>query len=394
MLKLSTFILILVITLVEVKAASVCENVPLVKAVDLRREMSPIKDQDSIGWCYGFTAADLLTHYLYKTKGQNIQGNVGFTDYRLKSFNVSSMAISTMYNQKQKSDYSKALNNKTLLELQKTKTKVVAEGGTVLGALLVAKENGFCFEKDVSSEDFSYVEDYRCAVKNRCKIAEILNIVYSGPKENIGCDDLFTIQNVFPSLKLGTIKSILTRSARQNALSNLVNLSCKKRFTNNFGANHPKIESKTIKIGESSTELMDSLDNHLNRRIPVGIMYYADFLMGGTGKQSAHASSIVGKAFNPAICEVEYILKNSWGRGCGYYQKENPGLKKCTNDLKELVNSKKYFEKLTVCKNQFKPIPRNPRVRCEEPSGYVFVRKSDLKNQIYDVTAIQEDRLF
>lgn len=380
MLKLTTLIFILGLTIVEAKAAPACPLVPpsdkATRQVDLRREMAPVKDQDSIGWCYGFTASDLLTHYLYKTNGKNILGSTGWPDYRLKSYNVSSMAISTMYNQKKKNDYSSALNNRTLLELERAKTKVVAEGGTVFGALLIAKEKGFCFEKDVSSEDFSYVEDYRCAVKNHCSIGEILNIVYNGAKEKIGCDDLFTIQKVFPSLKLNAIKNVLERSARQNALSNLVNLSCKKKFTNNFGLGQPRFETKTIKIGESSTELMSSLDNHLDRGIPVGIMYYADFLMGGTGKKFAHASSIVGKSYNPATCEVEYILKNSWGRGCGYYLKENPEYKKCSTD---------------ACRKQYKPIPRNPRVRCESPSGYVFIRKSDLKNQIYNVTAIQED---
>lgn len=37
---------------------------------DLRSKLGPIRDQDSIGWCYAFTAADLLTDYLRKNPQQ------------------------------------------------------------------------------------------------------------------------------------------------------------------------------------------------------------------------------------------------------------------------------------------------------------------------------------
>lgn len=394
--KISSFVFVLGMTLLEAKAAPVCSNASpadqATKKVDLTREMPPVKDQDSIGWCYGFTTADLVSHYLYKTKGRNVKGNTTpYADYRMKSFSVSPMAVSTMYNDTYKSAYGDALNNKSLMQLNLNKTKVVAEGGSLPKALQVVKEKGFCFERDVSSEDFSFVADYRCAVKNRCNISEILNIIYDSPKAQIGCNDLNTLQKVFPTLKLQNIKSILVKSAKQDALSNLVNASCKKQFTNLFPIDQPRFSSKTIQIGKQpATDLIKFLDQYLDRGTPVGIMYYADFLLGKNGKSFAHASSIVGKSFNPQTCEVEYILRNSWGRGCGFYQKENPGYKKCVSDLKTESNSKIYATKYAACKKDFKPVPRNPRVRCEEPSGYVYIRKSDLANQVYNTTAIIE----
>lgn len=36
---------------------------------------------------------------------------------------------------------------------------------------------------------------------------------------------------------------------------------------------------------------------------------------------------------------------------------------------------------MTARKKEHKPLPRNPRVRCEDPSGYVYVRKSDSPNR-------------
>ena len=70
--KLSAFFFILGLILTEVHAAPICPNASpgdkSTKVVNLIREMPPIRDQDGIGWCYSFTSADLLTHYLYKTQ--------------------------------------------------------------------------------------------------------------------------------------------------------------------------------------------------------------------------------------------------------------------------------------------------------------------------------------
>lgn len=397
--KLSIFLIIFALTALKAYANSTCLNAPTedknTKKVNLIHEMPPMRDQDSIGWCYSFTTSDLLTHYLYKTNGKHIQLNdTPSVDYRLKPFNVSAMGIASMYNETIKSSYNNSLNNQSLKFLQRNKKKVVAEGGNLADAIRVAKEKGFCFEKDVSSQDFSYVTDFRCAVKNVCSIAEILNIIYESPREKIGCNDLTTIKGVFPELEIQKIASVLEQSAKQNALTNLVNATCQKKFSRKFQSHQPLIESKTIKRGESSHELMKSLDNHLDRGIPVGIMYYSDFLLGKPSSTSPHASSIVGKAFNPVTCEVEYILRNSWGHGCGYYVTENPEYKKCLEILNSSKNSITYFRKLLACRNNYKPIPRNPRVRCEEPSGYVYIRKSDLAKEIYNTTAIQEDKIF
>lgn len=379
-------------------AASFCPDASLLdkltRPVDLTSEMPPIRDQDSIGWCYGFTAADLLTHYLYKTKGSSVVGGVRGANYRTKGHSVSSIGISAMYNQSKKSSYGKSLKGLSSEDLSKLNKKVVAEGGSIHEALIVVKEKGFCYERDLSSEDYSYVEDYRCAVKNRCNVGEILNIIYDAPKARLGCDDLKTINTVFNNLSLNTIKNVLVRSAKQNALANLVNVACDKKFTKGFFTDHPTFESKTIKIGESPKELMNSLDAHLNRGIPVGISYYADFLTGRKGKTMAHASSIVGKRFNKDTCEVEYILRNSWGYGCGYYEKENPNYHKCTSEFKTAGNPKVYMDKLIECRKKNPTLPRNPRVRCEDSTSYVYVRKSDLEKQIYNITTIEEDSLF
>jgi hypothetical protein len=371
------------------------------KSVDLRSEMPPIRDQDSIGWCYGYTAADLISHYLYKTKGKVLSKNTPNADYRLRSFSVSAMGISTAYNEIQKPKYANSIRGKTLSQLSAKKIKVIAEGGSITEAIMAGKQRGICFEKDVSSEDYGYVEDFRCAIKNQCKISDVLNLIYELPGKNLNCQNLTNIHKMFSSLNLASIKKVLSTSARENAVANLVNANCNTRFKDSFfelnGA--PETESLTLSKTQTSAGMMQLLDRQLDNGTPVGIMYYSDFLYNDvSSKKLQHASSIVGKRFNPTTCEVEYILRNSIGTGCGYYVKNNPGITVCVDELKTLIKKRKnnesgkvYFDGMIACKKNNKPIPSNPRVRCEDSSSYLFVRRSDLEKNIFNVTAIKEN---
>lgn len=52
------------------------------KLEDLRASLAPLRDQDSIGWCYTFTAADLVTDYLRRNRDQipkNFSSKLDFT---------------------------------------------------------------------------------------------------------------------------------------------------------------------------------------------------------------------------------------------------------------------------------------------------------------------------
>lgn len=395
--KLSAYVFILGLLNTQAHGSTVCPNASprdkSTKVVNLIREMPPIRDQDGIGWCYSFTSADLLTHYLYKTKGKNLQNNgVLNANFGSKEYSVSAMGIASKYNQSvpNKAAYTKSLSSQSSADLAKNKKKVVAEGGTLTTSLDIVKTKGFCFEKDISSSDFSYVSDKRCLVQGKCKISEVLNIIYDS-KDKLGCNDISPIKKVFPSLKLTDIYNILLKSSKQEALFNLSNAVCNKKFKSSLPSGQPQYQSKTITLGQSPNELLKFLESHLDRGIPVGIQYYADFLIGKPGSTYGHASSIIGKAFNPQTCEVEYILRNSWGQGCGYYIKNNPGYEKCMKGIKSEKNAKKYNLLSLACKNSNKPTPRNPKVRCESP-GHVYVSKSELAKQILNVTAIQEDK--
>src|SRR4051812_40603739 len=73
----------------SVQAANQCTHIPSYKPIDLRSEMGPMRSQGAMGWCYGFTAAELMTHYLYK------KGKIKKID---TSTMVSALGVSTRNN--------------------------------------------------------------------------------------------------------------------------------------------------------------------------------------------------------------------------------------------------------------------------------------------------------
>lgn len=366
------------------------------QTVDLSRELPPLRDQDSIGWCYGFVAADLWGHYLFKNP-KAIKGHPKRSeDFISKRYSVSALGVATFYNKKKYPGYAKKIHGKALSTLVQEKKKVVAEAGNVMEAIGIIKEEGFCFEKDVSSEDFSLVEDSRCAFKGQCNITDILNMIYDSSRSGVSCSELQNIGKVFPNLDLKVINNILTSSEKENAITRLVEASCKSKYREPLfiGKGGPPTVNYNIEGGTHKVEdMMKSLDDHLDRGIPVGVLYFSDFLNGVDKKSSRHASSIIGKRFNPKTCEVEYQLRNSWGTGCGNYQRENPGFMKCLKNLSMTESAQSYFNNLLSCRKSYPALPRNPRVICEESTSSVYVRRSDLEKYTFATTAIEEDEI-
>lgn len=400
---LCTFILFSQILLADNLCPNALPEDKMIKAVDLRSEMGPLRDQDSIGWCYGFTSADLLTHYLYKTRAIEVIRPDRNADYRSGKFAVSAVGISTFFNRMMKGDYLKGVVAKDSNELAiKYKKNVVAESGLIVEALNIAKKSGFCFEKDLPSENFGYVQDSRCAQKGKCNLDEMLKIVFDETDVKT-CNSLLKIQKLFPSLTARTINTILLFTEKENAINRLAATACKKRFSSSFfQEDQPVIKNETLNDpknpkfnskyqSRTPLELLETADEALDKGTPAGIIYFAGFLLNPDEKKSSpHASSLVGKRFNPKTCEVEYILRNSWGNSCDIYNVENPNYAKCTNDTRSLANAEIIYAKMHACREANPPIARNPNVLCDSSSGYAYVKKSDLLKNIYGTTYIKE----
>lgn len=375
------------------------------KNIDLRSEMGPLRDQDSIGWCYGFTGADLLTHYLYKTHASEVRSPDRNADYRSHNYAVSAVGISTFFNRDKMGDFFsgvKDVKNANELKL-KYKKNVVPEAGTIAESLEAAKRDGFCFEKDLPSENFSYVRDSRCASRGNCNLEDMLKIVFDEASPGRNCKNPAAIQKLFPTLTASAIKNILSITVRKNAIDRLAAVACRKQFSVSlFSENKPVIKQQILNDPKSPKfqsgfakrtheDLIANVDEVLNKGTPVGILFYANFLVSPNPKQSsAHAVSVVGKRFNPKTCEVEYILRNSWGDNCDMYNIENSNYGPCVIQTKKETNPKIIYAKMRDCRQKFPPVSRNPRVSCDPQNHYAYVRKSDLTKAMYGTAYIEE----
>lgn len=405
MLIKTVFVLIFALFSPLLFAGNICSTPHAFKSIDLHSEMGPPRDQDSIGWCYGFTGADLLGHYLYKTNAREVIGPDRNADYRSREYAVSAVGLSVYFNRAKNNLYFANVGNvKNAEELaKKYKKNVVAESGNIYDALLAAKNSGFCFEKDLPSENFGFVLDHRCAVKGKCNLDEMLKIVFDESAAPKSCESNPAIKKLFPTLKENSISYILLVTEKMNAIERLTSVACRKRFTKHlFAENKPEVFRYTLNdpksakykpefIATTLNAMMSKIDSVLDKKTPVGISYFADFLLSAKpNEKSPHASSLIGKRFNPATCEVEYILRNSWGGHCDIYNIENPKYAPCTLAVKKETDSKKIYEQMRKCRAEFPPVSRNSKVSCDPQTGNAYVSRSELMKHLYGVTYIQE----
>ena len=415
---ITTFLLTLLSTslLAENTCPSANSEDKKTKVIDLRAEMPPIRDQDSVGWCYAFTAADLMTHYLYKTKGAELKNPDKKANYLNKDYALSAVGVAGAYNKiyepnyltdkpaKNAADFKQKYSKRDKDKKITDEAEVFAEGGHIADAVEAAKSEGICYEKDLHSDNFTYVKDMLCVSKNYCNLRDELNLIYDSVGDTKACiNNAAQIQKLVPSVTVSEVKDILLHNSRQEAMKRLLSISCKGEFeTHYFSRNKPVVHNsfyvndKRRKdycwycLDTTPESVVKELDEALDKGKPVGIAYNPNFLYN-IEERVHHASSIVGKRFNPKTCEVEYILKNSWGNYCPQFKKENPGLKKCVDQGKNEKDPKKLFYLKEACKESFPPVYRNPKVSCDSATGYLFIAKSDLINNIDNVTTLDEE---
>lgn len=251
-------------------------------AVDLRNSaLGEVRDQDSIGWCYAFAAADLLTYKLGKK--------------------VSAADIAMNYND---GWYNNILKKVGLSEQD-------FAGSSPLGiekAISNTKEKGgACLEKNFRSEDngYSTIMSNLIEIDNIKKKPGILN--------SITCSSVD--QRVFPTIQAEDFLEITENTSRATLMSMLSDKACK-----------PRISLKGIEVKYATplrgdtTEVFNQVDKQLNQKNILAIAYNPKLLYDrNTKKSGKHMSNIVGRRFNKNSGECEYLIRNSWGRGCRSY---------------------------------------------------------------------------
>lgn len=264
--------------------------------------LSRPKNQDSIGWCYSYTASDLVAHVLGKEP--------------------SAIHMATL------------MNDRFLFKMFGVK-----EGGWTDAVIKEMISEGMCLEKNLPSTDYKFVtRGYE--LKNLFdEIVELSKKYYQNPhqsnddfqhtksKEYTQNDvlvDLCTKRNnllkgmgeLFPNASLNQISEILLKSNSSTAFKKIADLSCPIEKGSD-------VKSLKVKTVGAKDKIFSTIDEQLDKGNILGMHYTAEFLYNY--KESAtfsnHASSIVGRRFNPKTESCEYLLRNSWGKDCGSYDR-------------------------------------------------------------------------
>jgi len=247
-------------------------------AVDLRPALGAPRSQDSVGWCFAFTVADLVS-------------------YKLKQ-RVSAADIALSYNSDMLSGARRFFGT----------TEDQFSGGSATGAFKSSKETGYCLEKDLPSEDNSGAnfKDNLATVDNMGRLA--LN-------GQITCDQFYKkASSLFPNVGLQDMRAILSQSSRNDYFKKLVDKTCKNRISGQ------KLNMKYM-LNLTSSSFGKNIDAQLSAKNPIEFAYDSTILddpRGGAGRAD-HSSLLVGRRFNQKSGQCEYLVRNSWGKSCGYY---------------------------------------------------------------------------
>lgn len=257
--------------------------------VDLSGRLGLPRNQTDIGWCYAFTAADLVTFKVSSPESE--------FDTRISAADIG-FAYNREFMKKE------AMNGKDSADI---------DGGTVAGALKAAlKVGGFCRETQAPSEDFSFGQ-----LKET--IREIEQFKVQVTQEEFG-DERFCFayrrtQELLPGLMAEDFARILNEAGERNMeyFEKLTDRNCRKdRQTYGLNENSMKeITGDGLKDG-GTAKLLDGL---LDKGNIAGVSFPMS-MISNDKDAGYHVVSVVGRRFNEKSGQCEYLLRNSWGLGC------------------------------------------------------------------------------
>lgn len=269
------FVLIIILTVSQVYP-NVCGDNVILESDEVN--LNNVRNQDSVGWCYAYTAADLLS---FKFKKR-----------------ISAVSL-----------------YKSGQEIAKDIKDPVGNGGDIGDSIrsYIAKNNGLCLEEDLPSSDFKFCLDRY--------YSDFLNNLLTVVNENrldaeLNANQCFRhdLEAAFPGVNVAFIKS---HGNRKELIESLYNQQCKKISLKNV-----KVQTATLYIERSpASVLLKNIDDQLSKGNLIGIGYDYNKL-NGDESSGGHASVLVGRRTNPDSGACEYLVRNSWGKECNLYEGE------------------------------------------------------------------------
>lgn len=252
-------------------------------SVDLRptaggRALGDVRNQGAMTWCASFVTADLIS-------------------YRQRQ-KISGLGVAIHWT-------NRSVNWTTQVGRILTGTVPVLEpAGSNSGLVLGSLRGRFqCLESDLPSDDNS-------ANSLRGTLERIAQIKREFDRTNqCAAPSIQTVRSMFPRLTSPEIINVLKISAVQDVHKNLLYRNCRRNFI-------------SVQRGDLTlSKKWSDLDAQLSRGNLVAFAYNPNILKNArdTSNRRTHSSTIIGRRMRAGKCE--YLVRNSWGRSCGYYDR-------------------------------------------------------------------------
>lgn len=254
-------------------------------SVDLRGpKLGAVRNQGSLGWCFAYTTADLLSHRL----GQKISATeLGINFYQ------------------------------QMPEMPKSDLLSLASGGSDMGAMSYAR-NDYCSERELPASNFNIPKE--CLRSNQdfdtYGIIKFIEKLHDKKPANLSSCETQIISALFINVE----KSFLESTMLDKHLSSFEKIIQLKE--KNCSGKKTRSEKKlAMRSGmRSGSESLIDIDEQLNKANPISLNYNAYFLIKNSSPKDIanHYSSIVGRRLS-SNNTCQYLIRNSWGTNCNLY---------------------------------------------------------------------------
>jgi len=244
--------------------------------------LNNVRDQDTVGWCYAYSASDLLS-------------------FRLK----------------------KVISAVSLYDSGQTIAKDIAtdegKGGYIDESITKFLNNnkGLCLEKNLPSSDFAFCTHTRYVDFLRSLLRHSERGFNQG-----SLDDLFCMnQNIglaFPGMGIDRVRSLANVYGKDQLLERLFKEQCKELAFQDFKA-QPQVFNNTRYTVDT---ILSKINEQLNKGDIAAVAYKYHLI--SPERNGDHASVVVGRRFNKESNKCEFLVRNSWGKACS--QKEENGV--------------------------------------------------------------------
>ncbi|WP_417334777.1 hypothetical protein [Halobacteriovorax marinus] len=309
--------LILTLLLVSANAYSIDVKIPKEQCsdVDIRDKMSPElkahfsepQNQDGVGWCYAFAAADLMSAETNKP--------------------LSSTHVSAIFNKGVDENFFLRTGYKIGKLFTGGAFDTSYEGGWIDWAIEDSSEAVYvCTEEALPFDRNRYGETARIInaledIKKDIDNEEMTNI----------CSRIEVIRNKsFENLKVEEIYRILEEDNLNRALSDIIKKNCKGHMVKVDEYDVKTIRRPSIRNRKNESPFsarkrakkkvlknFEKIDEVLKKGRPLGVSYNVKHVMKQKG---LHASVVTARRWKNGKCQFK--IRNSWGRSCASYDRK------------------------------------------------------------------------